>query len=79
MQVLEGGVEVARVELDDPGGINPEYADVPQLGPERLEIQFFKVATAARNRGLGTRVMRALQERHPDRRLFAYSEEAHGF
>ncbi|MGV0838070.1 GNAT family N-acetyltransferase [Mycolicibacterium thermoresistibile] len=79
VQVLEGGVEVARVELDDPGGINPEYAEVPPLGPERLEIQFFEVATAARGRGVGTRVVRALQESHPDRRLFVYSEEAHPF
>lgn len=79
VQVLDGGAEVARVELDDPGGINPEYVDVPELGPERLEIQFLEVATAERGRGVGARVVRALQERHPDRRLFAYSEEAHGF
>lgn len=79
VQVLEDGAEVARVELDDPGGINPEYADGPELGPERLEIQFIEVATASRRLGLGTRVVQALQERHPDRRLFAYSEEAHGF
>lgn len=39
MQVLEGDVEVARVEFDDPGGINPSYANVPELGDERLEIQ----------------------------------------
>lgn len=79
VHVLEGGAEVARVELDDPGGINPEYANVPELGPERLEIQFIEVATAARGRSVGTRVVQALQQRHPDRRLFAYSEQAHGF
>ncbi|WP_459979953.1 GNAT family N-acetyltransferase, partial [Mycobacterium avium] len=62
VQVLEDGAEVARVELDDPGGINPEYIDVPPLGPERLEIQFLEVATAERGRGVGTRVVRALQE-----------------
>jgi hypothetical protein len=40
VQVLEDGDEVARVELDDPGGINPQYTGVPELGAERLEIQF---------------------------------------
>lgn len=79
VQVLENATEVARAELDDPGGINPEYVGVPELGPERLEIQFIEVAAAARGRGIGTRVVRALEERHGDRRLFAYSEQAHGF
>lgn len=79
VQVLEDAAEVARVELDDPGGINPEYVGVPELGPERLEIQFIEVATLAQGRGVGTGVVRALEERHADRRLFAYSEEAHGF
>jgi ribosomal protein S18 acetylase RimI-like enzyme len=79
VQALEDGVEVARVELDDLGGINPQYAEVPRLGPERLEIQFIEVSTAARGRSVGTQVVRALEETLPGRRLFAYSEEAHGF
>lgn len=79
VQVLEVPAEVARVELDDPGGINPEYAGVPELGPERLEIQFIEVATTAQGRGVGTAVMRALEKRHADRRFFAYSEGAHEF
>jgi len=79
VQVLEGDDEVARVELDDPGGVNPQYSDVPKLGAERLEIQFIEVANGARSRGIGTRVVRALEDRHRDRRLFAYSEEAHDF
>lgn len=79
VQVLEGGIEVARVELDDPGGINPDYMGVPHLGDERLEIQFIGVATAARGRGVGTRVVRALENRHRGRRLFAYSEDADRF
>lgn len=79
VQVLESGVEVARVELDDPGGINPRYMNVPELGYERLEIQFIEVALAARGRRIGTRVVRSLADRHPDRRLFAYSEEADRF
>lgn len=32
VQVLEHGTEVARVEFDDPGGINPNYEGVPELG-----------------------------------------------
>lgn len=76
---MEDGSEVARVELDDPGGVNPQYLGVPKLGPERLEIQFFEVDTSARGRGVGTRAVRALEDRHPERRLFAYSEESNGF
>ena len=79
VQVLEDGVEVARVELDDPGGINPTYANVPAIGPERLEIQFIEVAAGVRSGGIGTRVVQALAERHRDRRLFAYSEGADRF
>jgi GNAT superfamily N-acetyltransferase len=79
VQVLEDGDEVARIELDDPGGINPQYANVPKLGAERLEIQFIEVATAARGRSVGMQVVSALERRHPDRRLFAYSEKAHEF
>lgn len=79
VQVLEGDVEVARVEFDDPGGINPRYANVPELGNERLEIQFIEVACAARGRGIGTQLVRGLADRHPDRRLFAYSEGADHF
>ena len=79
VQVLEDSVEVARVELDDPGGINPAYANVPSTGPERLEVQFIEVATVARDRGIGTRAVQALAQRHRNRRLFAYSEEADRF
>ncbi|MFZ2240674.1 MAG: GNAT family N-acetyltransferase [Gordonia amarae] len=80
VQVLEDGVEVARVELDDPGGINPEYADVPLIGEDdRLEIQLIEVAAAALRRKVGTRVVHDLMARHRGSRLFAYSEEADGF
>jgi GNAT superfamily N-acetyltransferase len=53
--------------------------NVPELGNERLEIQFIEVSTAARGRGVGGRVVRELMERHLDRRLFAYSEGADRF
>jgi hypothetical protein len=79
VQVLVDGLEVARIELDDDGGINPAYANVPAIGSERLEIQFIEVATAARDLSVGTRVVHGLMERHPDRRLMAYSEEADRF
>lgn len=52
---------------------------MPTIGPERLEIQYIEVATAARERGVGTDVVEALAERHPDRRLLAHSEGADGF
>lgn len=77
VQVVDvAGLEVARVELDEPGGINPKDTDVPELGDERLEIQFIEVSAAARRRGIGTRVVQSLTERHPDRLLFAYSQDA---
>lgn len=79
VQVMEDGNEVARVEFDDPGGINPKYVGVPKLGEERLEIQFVEVATAATRRGIGTRVVQGLADLHDGRRLFAYSEEADEF
>lgn len=79
VQVLEHGIEVARVKFDDPGGINPNYQGAPEVGDERLEIQFIEVALAARGRGVGTSLVRGLADRHPDRVLFAYSEEADGF
>jgi len=79
VQVLEHGTEVARVEFDDPGGINPNYEGVPELGDERLEIQFIEVASAARGRGIGTRLVHRLADRHSERRFFAYSQEADGF
>lgn len=81
VQVLEYGVEVARIEMDDPpGGINPTYLDVPVIGDdERLEVQLIEVATTERRRKVGTRVVYELMERHSGRRLFAYSETADEF
>ncbi|UJL30429.1 GNAT family N-acetyltransferase [Mycolicibacterium sp. jd] len=79
VQVLEDGTEVARVQFDERGGINLEYTGAPELGPERLKIQFIEVAMAARRRGIGTRVVHGLAQRHPDRRLLAYSEGADHF
>ena len=69
---------MGRIELDEEVGIE-HYAAVPEIGAERLEIQFIEVAIAARGRGVGTQVVRGLGERHPGRRLLAYSEGADGF
>lgn len=79
VQVVEKGAEVARVEFDDPGDINPDYTGVPMIGPERLEIQFIEVTTAARGRNIGTQLVHMLAERHRERRLFAYSQDADRF
>ncbi|WP_241474155.1 N-acetyltransferase [Mycolicibacterium neoaurum] len=79
VHVLEDGEEVARVDFDDPGCINHYYGGVPELEDERLEIQYIEVATAARGRGIGGQVVRRLADRHPDRRLFAYSVDADWF
>nr|WP_318276507.1 GNAT family N-acetyltransferase [Mycobacterium eburneum] len=65
VQVIGDGIEIARVEFDDPGGINPEHVGVPKLGEERLEIQFIEVAAAATRRGIGTRVVEGLAELLP--------------
>lgn len=68
---------MARVELKEDVDIE-HYANVPAIGSERLEIAFIEVAAAACRRGIGTRAVRKLERRHPDRRLLAYSE-ADGF
>lgn len=77
VEVLEDGVQVARVQLDERGGINPDYAGAPAIDThDLLEIQNIEVATAARRRKVATRVVQALAERHPERRLMAYSKDA---
>lgn len=80
VQVLEDGAEVARVQLDDHGGANPTYTNVPEVGRKPwLKIQFIEVATSARHRKIGTTVVHGLVDRHSDRRLLAYSEGADCF
>ncbi|MBP2451911.1 MULTISPECIES: hypothetical protein [Mycobacteriaceae] len=79
VQVLEDGVEVARVQFAEGGDVNPTYTGVPVVGAERLMIHRIEVAIAARGRKIGTQVIRGVEERNPDRRLIAYSEGADGF
>lgn len=78
VQVMEVGAEVARIELKEDVDIQ-HYANVQVVGNERLEIAFIEVAAVECGRGIGTQAVRALEQRHPDRRLLAYSEEADGF
>lgn len=80
VQALENGVEIARVQLDERGGIGDGYTDAPAINAhELLEIQFIEVTTTARRRGVATRVVQALTEQHPDKHLMAYSEGADAF
>ncbi|MGU3652856.1 hypothetical protein [Mycolicibacterium sp. A43C] len=53
VQLLERGVEVARIELQEDVDIE-HYANVPVIGSERLEIAFIEVATSECYRGVGT-------------------------
>ncbi|WP_336794071.1 GNAT family N-acetyltransferase [Gordonia malaquae] len=74
IQVLDSdGTEVARVELLDPGEVNLSYTDAERIGGSPLEICFFEVAQNAQGRGHGTAVVKALEQRFPDRVLLAYA------
>lgn len=79
VQVLDDGVEVARIELVEDGAVNPTYVGVPVIGDERLMIHLIEVAATVHRRKIGTQAVRRLEERHPGRRLFAYSEGADDF
>lgn len=54
------------------------YAGTPELGRVGLEIPFFEVSAAYRLRGIGTAVIHALIDAHPDRRFVAFSEKLTG-
>ena len=78
VQVLRGGEEIARVELDDhfPGSLP---LGAPKLGAQALEIQFIEVVPRHRRQGVGKEVIAALSAANPDRRLVALSEGADNF
>lgn len=78
LQVQLGGVEVARVELDDRADFTHEFG-APRLGAVALEIQFIEVAPAYRGKGVGTQVIALLSAVNPGRRLVAFSEQADEF
>jgi GNAT superfamily N-acetyltransferase len=74
VQVIDDeGDEVARIELDDEGFETTNFAGAPELGEERLEIQFFEVSSHRRGRGIGTSVVSLLTKMYPGRRLCALS------
>lgn len=79
VQVLEDDAEVARIVLVEDGGFNAAYVGVPVIGDERLMIYQIEVAAEGRGSGIGTQVVHGLADRHPDRRLFAYSQGADHF
>jgi GNAT superfamily N-acetyltransferase len=78
IQVLNDGVEVARVELDEKV-YTAHYEGAPNLGDTALEIQFIEVSDKYRREGIGAAVVHRLAELHADRRLVAYSEGADDF
>ncbi|MEU4594831.1 GNAT family N-acetyltransferase [Micromonospora aurantiaca (nom. illeg.)] len=78
LEVRQGGVEVARIELD-PGVVIDHYLGTPELGNAALEIELIEVAESHRRRGIGTKIIGALASRYPERRLLAFSEEADDF
>lgn len=78
VQVWQGSVEVARVLLDEVVGIS-HYAGAPLLDGIALKIQFFEVAAGHRGEGIGSAVVRLLEDAHQGRRLVAFSEGADGF
>ncbi|ARK06964.1 hypothetical protein B8281_15905 [Cellulosimicrobium sp. TH-20] len=78
IEVRADGVEVARVELDESVSFD-FYIGAPTLGRMALEVQFIEVAADHRRRRIGLSVVNALAERHPDRRLVAFSEGADRF
>lgn len=76
--VLEDGVEVARIELDQEVHYD-HYNGVPYLGPNVLEVDFFEVLSAVRGQGVGRAALELVAECNPGRRLVAFSEESDGF
>ncbi|MET8282979.1 hypothetical protein [Micromonospora sp. NPDC005174] len=78
LEVRQGGAEVARIELDSDVMID-HYVGTPELGNSALEIELIEVAEPQRRRGVGTKIIRGLVSRYPDRRLLAFSEEADDF
>lgn len=76
--LVQDGVEVARLELGQDVYCE-QYLDLPDIGPDRLQIQLLEVAAPARRNGIGRGAMNLVAERFPDKRLMAFSEEADAF
>jgi ribosomal protein S18 acetylase RimI-like enzyme len=78
VQVLRDGEEVGRVELDEIVGLR-HYGVDRRLESKALEIQFIEVSSTCRRQGIATAIVRELEERHADRTLVAFSEQADDF
>ncbi len=78
-KALEEGREVARIELSPLGNID-HYPTVDSvLGPNPIKISFFEVHHQCRGKGIGTSVIRLLEDFYPQARLVAFSENADKF
>ncbi|MFJ2840008.1 GNAT family N-acetyltransferase [Nocardia sp. NPDC087230] len=78
VQAFVGGDEVARVQLEEKVWLEA-YTGNDQLNDSALKIQLLEVSQPVRRRGIGVSVVEALAERHPHRRLVAFSENADPF
>jgi GNAT superfamily N-acetyltransferase len=76
IEVRRGGIEVARVQLDDDlhGG---DYVNL--RGQNVLQVDLIEVATPYRRQGIATDVIGLLTDEYPDHRLAALSEDADDF
>lgn len=80
LAAVRDGDEVGRVKLvDRKMWLTESYGVDPQVATIALEIRFIEVASAYRRQRIGTEIVRALVQRHPSRRLAAFSTDADDF
>lgn len=78
-QATAVGVEVGRVEIESGDG-DDYYVGREILGEDPiLGIEFIDVAETHRRRGVGTAIVRQLEDRFRGHRLVAFSEDADVF
>ena len=76
------GEQIALLELDfscDGAYWNESQYELPEKGPDTLEIQFLDVRDSFRHQSVGTAIVDWLLQHYPERQLIALSEEADGF
>lgn len=74
--------EVARMELDETEtreALRCSTYSLPQDGPPLLEIQFIDVRDQFRLQGIGTDLVRHVEQENPEFQLLALSEGSEGF
>ncbi|MGV0875183.1 GNAT family N-acetyltransferase [Mycolicibacterium sp. XJ879] len=80
LQALRSGNEVGRVHLvDRKMWLSDSYGVDPKIEALALQIHLIEVPYTHRRQHIGTDIVRALVERHPNRRLVAFSEGADDF